>query len=74
MPAQNRLINGDPCKAVLLAEIGALRLELWHEWWDDHTEYCGTRWPHADETMCGRPPPKILAGHKPPGNLARPDS
>jgi hypothetical protein len=56
------------------AENEALRTELWHEWWDNHAEYCSTEWPHADGAICLRPPPKILAGCTPPETLARPET
>lgn len=64
-------INDDPYMAELLAEIGRLRIELWHEWWDNHAERCGTEWPHTDGSTCLRPPPKILEGCARPDTLAR---
>jgi hypothetical protein len=72
---RSHCINNKPHKVDdLLAEVEQLRLELWHEWWDNHAEYCGTRWPHADGVTCNRPPPEILAGHTPPEILARVDA
>lgn len=53
----------------LRAENKQLVEEAWHQWWDNHAEYCSTGWPHADPSMCHRPPPAILANHPPPQDI-----